>query len=237
MKRKGDYKESIHYKTQRVHRPMPYKMPISAGALAAMRRSSAPRLPAGEMKFFDTTLSFNIDATGEIPATGQLSLIRLGTSESNHIGRKCTVKSIQARMNLVFTPAAAATASVVTYIYLILDKQCNGAVATVAGDANSVFDSTDLRLALRLRANQERFVFLKSWTRVFNAAAGVTTAYNNHSQQIDWFGKCNIQLDFGADAGAITDLRSNNIFLIAGSNGPDDLVNCAGKVRLNFLDQ
>jgi len=62
-----------------------------------------------ELKFFDTALSFAIDTTVEVPATGQLSLIPQGVTQSTRVGRKATIKSIYLHGTAALVPAAAAS--------------------------------------------------------------------------------------------------------------------------------
>lgn len=188
--------------------------------------------PGGELKFFDTALSFNIDATGEVPATGQLCLIPQGVTESTRVGRKCTLKSIEMKFDTLLVPAAAANSATVSAIYVVLDKQTNGAAAA----ATDVFTGTVMPNALRNLANSQRFVILKKFVWAQNSAAGVTTAYNNTVRHFEFYKKLNIPLEFSSTTGAITELKSNNIFLLAGSNPLDDLVQVSGNVRLRFSD-
>lgn len=187
----------------------------------------------GELKFFDTALSFNYDTTGEVPATGQLVLIPQGVTESTRVGRKCVIKSIQMRGFLTYSPGAAADAFVGVVMYLVQDTQCNGAAATVT----DVLTSNALGTALRNIANSERFKILKSWRWVFNATAGVSTAYDGQKKNFEYYKTCSIPLEFSSTTGAITELRSNNLFLLAGSDGGgDDLVSMTGNCRVRFSD-
>lgn len=186
-----------------------------------------------ELKFFDTANTFTFDSTGEVPATGQLSLIRQGAGESQRIGRKCVVKSIFIRGRVTLTPGAGAVAATTVYLYVVQDTQCNGAAA----GATDVLTSTAFNSAFRNLDNSERFKILKRFTVTLNVTAGVTTAYNNMTQAIEWYGKCSIPLEFGADTGAVSDLRTNNIFFLAGSDGQqDDTVDFLGATRLRFSD-
>jgi len=182
-----------------------------------------------EKKFFDTAISFNFDNTMEVPATGQLALIPQGDTESTRDGRKAVVKSIQIRGALTFAPAAAASAGTITYLYLILDTQTNGAAAAIT----DVFTSNVSHSNMLQLNNSGRFRILKKWVHVYNSGAGVTTAYNIVTKSLEFFKKCNVPLDWNGTAGAITELRSNNIFLMAGSSS-DDLVNFDGTCRLRF---
>lgn len=186
----------------------------------------------GELKFFDTALSFNIDATGEVPATGQLCLIPQGVTESTRVGRKCVLKSIEMKLDALHVPAAAANSATVSAIYLVLDKQCNGAAATAA----DVFTGTNFPIALRNLSNSERFVILRKFVWAQNSAAGVTTAYNNVVRHFELYKKLNIPLEFSSTTGALTEIRSNNLFLLAGSDPLDDLVQVVGNCRVRFSD-
>lgn len=193
-----------------------------------------------ELKFFDTSLSGTIDATAEIPATGgQINLVPQGDTQSQRVGRKIIIRSIHVKGTAFLAPAASANASEVAYMYLIWDKQCNGAAATV-GDANSgVFTSANLSVAYMTLANKSRFVILKKWIWTFNAGAGVTTAYNTVARNFDFFKKCMIPIEFDASAttGAITTIRSNNCFLVWGTTGTtDDVVSVTGAIRIRYMD-
>lgn len=184
-----------------------------------------------ELKFFDTALSFTYDLTGEVPATGQLALIPQGDGESARDGRKAIIKSVQIRGLLQFDPAAAGDGSDVAYMYLVLDTQCNGAAAAIT----DVFTSSAMATNHVNLNNSQRFRILKKWVIEFNAQAGVTTAYNTVVKTIEWYKKCNIPMDWSSTTGAISEIRSNNLFLCAGSGILDDQITFAGSCRLRFV--
>lgn len=191
-------------------------------------------LPGGgsENKFFDTALSFNFDNTGEVPATGQLSLIPQGVTESTRVGRKAVVKSIHIRGNAIYIPAASTIGADLCYLYVVLNKQCNGAAAGVT----DVLTSNNMNAGMINLANSERFVILKRFVLDFESSAGVSTAYSADTMQVEWYHKCNIPLEFSSTTGAITELKSNNIFLLAGAGVEDDKTSFAGTCRLRFSD-
>jgi len=187
----------------------------------------------GELKYFDTALSFTMDATGEVPATGQLNLIAQGVTEVTRVGRLATVKSIQLRGTASFAPAAAATAATNGFIYLCLDTQTNGAAAAVT----DVLTGNNLSTALVNLNNSMRFRILKRFKFTMQPGAGATTAYNNVVKTFDFYKRCNYVLDFSSTTGAITEIRSNNLFLLAGTDGAsDDTITIAGNARLRFSD-
>jgi len=185
-----------------------------------------------ELKFFDTALSFNFDVTGEVPASGQLALIPQGDTESTRDGRLAVIKSIQIRGVATFSPGAAANAQTQNFLYLILDTQANGAAAAIT----DIFTSNLLSTAMLNLNNSGRFRILKRWNLGFQAQAGVSTAYNDMSKQIEFYKRCNIKMDWSSTTGAITEVRSNNIFLAAGcSSGFDDNTAFVGTCRLRFV--
>lgn len=198
----------------------------------AVYRAPVARSGAGELKFFDTSLAFTFDITGEVPATGQLTLIPQGVTESTRVGRMCTVRSIYIRASVVDAPAAAAVAATSVVLYIVLDKQCNGAAAAVT----DVLTSGDMWDAQMNLSNSNRFRILGKWTHNFNATAGVTTAYNSTRHLMEKYIACNIPIEFSGTDGTLGTIRSNNIFLLAGSAGGDDTCTVDGTCRLRFSD-
>lgn len=208
------------------------------GAIAkpAFRRSNAanPRYFASdflpEKKYFDTALSFTLDNTGEVPATGQLVLIPQGDTETTRDGRQCMIESVQIRANMSFQPGASASASTVATLMLVQDTQTNGAAAAVT----DVMTSANLWSALIYMPNSNRFKVLKRWDCEFQPGAGVTAAYNSVNHHLEYYSKQKIPLEFSAGTGALTELKSNNLFLLAGAVGSDDLVQVDGNCRVRF---
>jgi len=183
-----------------------------------------------EMKFFDTANSFLFDSTGEVPATGQLALIPQGDTESTRDGRQCTIKSVQIRGYFKNVPAAGATSPAIAYLYLVLDKQANGAAAGVT----DLFTSANMWDNMLNLANSDRFRILKKWVVPLNAGAGVTTAYDNTVKVLEFYKRCNIPMSFSSTTGAITEIRSNNLFLMAGAAVVDDQIAFEGRTRVRF---
>jgi len=192
-----------------------------------------PKFAKEELKVFDTSVDFFMDATGEVPATGQLCFVQTGDTLNNRDGAVIHVKSLALRGVARFVPAAAATASTCGYIYVVLDRQANGAAAAVT----DVLTSADMSVAHGNVPNQFRFRILKKIPLVFNSQAGVTTAYNNFSHVIDEYIKfpTPVEMRYKASTGAITDLASNNIFLLAGTDAQsDDTIVVHMESRLRF---
>lgn len=192
-------------------------------------RYNQSRGSRGERKFFDTALSFGVDLTGEVPATGQLNLIPQGVTESTRVGRKCTIKSIQIR-GICYS--SATVPEDIAYIYLVQDSQANGAAAAVT----DVLTNSTMSTAMINLANSQRFRILKRFIIHPKASAGVAAAYETSVVKVDFYKKCNIPLEFSSTTGALTELKSNNLFLLAGSASVDDGLAFAGTCRLRFDD-
>jgi len=190
-----------------------------------------------EMKFLDTTIDTFIDATNEV--ISQLNIIPQGDGQSDRDGRKAIVKSVSLKGTLSFVPAAGATAATSVNMWLIQDTQCNGAAATVANDNTGIFTTVgaDSSQALRCLANTDRYKIHKHWTWNLAPNAGVGAAYNNVLKQVSYYKTLDVPLEFDASAatGVIATIKSNNLFLVAGSTGSDDTCRLTATARIRFV--
>lgn len=184
-----------------------------------------------ELKFFDTSKALTtVAATGTI-LDDSLNHIAQGTGESDRIGRKCTLKSINLH-GLLQLPAATAavnTDDVVRFI-VFLDKQCNGAAAGVTDilETNDFFSFNNL-------ANKSRFRILCDKKLTINAQGATATAgaytYGEQRKGFNLYLRCNLPLEFDNTTGAITELRSNNIGVLAISNQGTARIQYTSRVR------
>lgn len=192
----------------------------------------------GELKFHDVDVNdATISAGGTILNAGTINIIPQGVTESQRIGRKCTIKSIGWRWRLSLlaqdagaTPVSADTVRVIMY----LDKQCNGATAA----ASDLIESDDFQSFNNL-SNSQRFVTLMDRTVTLNVpnmasdAAGVVSS-SNYFVDGTFFKKCDIPIEFNSTTGAIAEIRSNNLgILVIGFTG-NTVLN--SKIRLRFSD-
>lgn len=184
-----------------------------------------------ENKFFDTALNFTFDITGEAVAGSSLCLVPEGTTQSERVGRRLTIHSIQIRGSLLFVPTAAKSASI-SYLYLVRDRQANGAAPAVT----DVLTAANMNKGLINMANSQRFHIMRRFVMPINAQAGVNTAFGEMHAPIEFFTRCNIPIDFSGSTGALTEIKSNNILLLAGSVTADDLTTIAGTARIRFSD-
>lgn len=195
---------------------------------------------AGEKKFYDQTLSGGIDSTG----TNEISLVTIpqGVTESTRVGRKCTVTDINLRGYVQWAGASLAAVQTVAQVRIVVcqDTQTNGAACawTDVFNANSVNAHRNL-------ANTQRFRILKDWiltpsnfaaTTTDNWATAANTVLLSPNTKLKFNMKCQIPLEFSSTTGAITELRSNNLCIMAISNSGDDTNNVVLACRVRFTD-
>ncbi len=209
------------------------KKPLRVQRRARRKARYAP--VSGELKFHDVDLDDAvISQTGTV--TGSINLIAQGVTESQRIGRKCVIRSINWRffMNLPEVAAAASPPQPDNVrVILFQDKQCNGAAATVTG----ILESADWQSFNNL-ANKSRFRILmdRGYDLTYQSAIGVSASSDWPAQVTSdtLFKTCNIPLEFDSTAGALTEIRSNNIgVLLMSQNGVSGF---GSKFRLRFSD-
>ncbi len=218
---------------KRAPRTRSYKPKAYAPTFRARRAAATvPELKFHDIDVDDTTIS----ATGEILNAGTINIIAQGTTESQRIGRKCVIKTINWRYDIVRNENAGSWDSDVVRLMLYLDKQCNGAAATVTG----ILESADYQ-AFNNLSNKGRFRILldKKYVLKPQAAAGdgTTNIFNDDLVYEEFYKSCNIPLEFdnSVSTGALTSIRSNNLgVLIISKQGTGTTFN--SKMRLRFAD-
>lgn len=182
------------------------------GAPFSFQRGRIAR-SSGESKFFDTTLTNTNVTTSGVITNASLNLIPQGVTESTRVGRKCVVKSVHLRGMVTLRQSTNGAQCADRFRMIVyLDKQANGATATVSGDdgllSSAVIDS------FRDLNNTGRFYVLSDKTFAMNPAAAEGNAAVNICERIYHLQlnkRCNIPLEFSSTTGAISELRSNNI--------------------------
>lgn len=189
-----------------------------------------------ELKFHDVAVTNGpIDSTLELaPAIGQLCTVVQGITQSQRIGRKITIKSIQIRGFLRFNPGTADHASDLVHVWLVVDKQTNGAALTGA----NVFTGTTASVAMRNMEYVSRFTVLKHWVWRFQPT-GTNIAGTEHNDIVQlWedYLKVNIPIEYSSTTGDVAEIRHNNICLMWGSTETDDKVEMTCRFRLRYAD-
>lgn len=188
-----------------------------------------------ELKFHDVDSdNAAIGTAGDIEAT--INIIPQGITEIERIGRKCTLKAINWRYTLYLADqdaAAVVKESDTARLILYLDTQTNGATAAVL----DILETANFQSFNNL-VNKGRFQILMDRTEDLNVlamASDGTGLMSNGANRVSrsFYKKCNIPLEFSADTGALTEMRSNNIGLLAISRR--GTVTLDSKFRLRFV--
>lgn len=192
---------------------------------------------APELKFKDTAIDqTNVTADMTIK---QLLTIPEGNGESNRIGRKICIKRISWRIRVQLqsdTDAIASTEALLRGM-IILDTQTNGEEFT----AVDLLD-TDVWKSFNNLANSKRFKTLKKFEINLASGGNAQTAagtwvtfptfkYITGSIKVD----LPIEYDNSATTGAITTIRSNNIYWTT-QTVTDSTVNTVGQFRIRYSD-
>jgi hypothetical protein len=187
--------------------------------------------PGGEDKFHDVDADqAPVSASGDIK--GSLLTIPQDTTEDGRIGRQVFLKKVSLRFwaGLAGTNDIAATFDTVR-IMLICDKQCNGANPSVT----DVLESGDW-MAFNNLANKGRFHTYFDKKIMLNALAGGGNTTNNTrtaavGKYFEKHVKLNLPIEYDSDTGAVTEIRSNNVFLLYITDQGLATVECSMRFR------
>ncbi len=195
------------------------------------------RRPSGasnELKFNDRT----IPALNPIPtnlADVAVDICRIGqnTTEQGRIGRKIVIKSIQLRIHLLLNNPTTPVHDIVR-IVLLIDKQANGAIPT---ETNIMATLGNIGSFHQLE-NQGRFIFLMdeyfTMTTGGGAGNGTTNVFADVSLYIKRYFKLHLPIEYSGTVGAITEIQSNNIMLMAISHAGLAQMGVDGLTRIRY---
>ncbi len=191
---------------------------------------------AGELKFFETAIDDAV-VVGAGAVSPSVNLIPQGVTESTRVGRKCTLKALMWRGNVTLPEQDAQTtpqSGDVVRLMVILDKQANGAVFTVT----DILETADwqsfnnLANSSRFRVLMDRLITLNYQGLASDGAGVVSQA--NYVLPFTFFKKCNIPLEFSSTTGAIGEIRSNNVTILAITSG--GIAGLGSNFRVRFAD-
>ncbi len=187
-----------------------------------------------ELKFHD--LDFNatpILATGVIKDT--VIEIPQNTTEKGRLGRKVVLRSVGWRFEIKLPVASESLTPVdgdVVRIMMLHDKQANGATATVT----DVLETADFQSFNNL-AHSHRFITLMDKSYAISYMTGGSESAGTFSSneviiQDTMFKKINLPIEYNATLGAMTEIRSNNVFLLLISR--DGRAEFSSKIRFRY---
>ncbi len=201
------------------------------------RFAGRPRQHDAELKFHDVDVNDAVMiAGGTIQNGGTVNIIPQGVTESQRVGRKCTIKQINWRFNIILpekTAAGTPGPPDIVRLIMYLDKQCNGATATIT----DILEANDFQSFNNL-ANSSRFKTLmdRRYELNYSGCGGVTGTVEQSAVTVSdaFYMKCDIPIEFSSTTGALGEIRSNNIGVLAMSETGVCLL--GSKLRLRFSD-
>lgn len=147
-------------------------------------------------------------AAGTFLNTGSFCLIGQGTTKNTRIGNKINICNWNMH-GVVYLPSSATIVADTMRIIVGIDKQANGATAAVT-DVLEVaeYDS------FRAMDSVDRFKVLKDkWITLNPQVSGAATGSINRHFKIN-IKNLNLPVHYSSTTGAITELRSNNLFVL-----------------------
>lgn len=170
----------------------------------------------GQLKWYDIT-----GGPTAFTTTNQIQNLFVGivqgTTASTRIANRIIVKSISGRIILQMDSANANAPGAFQYrVAFVQDKQCNGAIPA----ATDVFTQDDSTSPQNLVNTPNRFRILKKFEGVIPALPGwgTGTFTLNNYRELKVNIKCDIPIEYSGVTGTITDVRTNNVFMIFAAN-------------------
>lgn len=187
--------------------------------------------PSPELKFLDNTWDSDPVPSAGVIALNTVNNVAAGTGESQRVGRKITIKSIHLRwVNVIKASASNADTDDGLRLILYLDKQANGAAATVT----DILETADY-LSFNNLSNRNRFrVLMDRVVDVSSMSGGSSTAFGAAAKTKQAHLRCDIPIEFSSTTGAITEMRSNNVGVLIISDNQE--AECVGNVRIRYTD-
>ncbi len=194
---------------------------------------------AAELKFHDLDIDDALVTQAGTIAQVSCVTIAQGTTESERIGRKCTITNINWRYDIVMNDTATAdTTSEVVRVILFLDKQTNG--NGVAASAALILESDDYQSFNKLNEKGRFSILLDRFYDLSCPSGSGQNAADVFGEQIvsdSVYLKCSLPIEYddSVTTGAIGNVRTNNIgVLLLAKSG--NLATFASKMRLRFSD-
>lgn len=213
---------------------------------AGAYRRSLPK--SGETKYNDcaiqtiasatwanvTQVSVSPTAAGAVNPVNTQSLcaISQGTTDHQRIGNKITIYQIRCRFLASFNSNANDFSAMSFRLCLVLDKQANGAQAVGADVFETQAAGASDYLSFANMDNTDRFVILKDKT--IHMQAGSEAGFSSKIIKMNHKLKGGCTINFSSVLGAVTELRSNNLFLLIGNQNNN--ITITGFTRVYWKD-
>jgi hypothetical protein len=198
---------------------------LAEGRIPQIPRGYPHGVMAGEMKFYDTTVSdTDVDTNATITC---LNCMQEGSSVSTRVGRQITMRSVEAQ--LMVYQNGAATGGVLA-IAIVYDRQTNAA----APSWTDIWTADTHSNMMRNHDNKRRFKVLhRDRIALPSVGADVTNV------TIEFYRKLRHPTEYnGTNGGTVADITTGGLFLCyQGSQTPGaDDGTLKGRVRVRYVD-
>ncbi len=192
-----------------------------------------------EKKFFDVAFGWPaLDITGGSIVQNSFVNIPAGVTESQRIGRKCTIVSIAFRLVVTWGAQLTDPEENSFRIILYVDHQANGATAVPL----QILEPA-VYLAYRNLENISRFTVLhdRLYDMVSTGSGSGLDEFSPSVTTIQYFKKCNIPIEYSGVTGNLGEIKSNNIGMLVVPRFDNTIAGVTvqgglGRARLRFTD-
>jgi len=195
-----------------------------------------------EIKYIDTIIDDVGSSGGNVTC---LNLVATGTDNTNRIGRKIDIKSVEVKGTYNYTIDTVAAANLITRWAIVLDKQPNGALATFDQIYNTAGGASPW--SMRNLDYIERFDVLAQDLFCLNPQYNAATAGDTSNGQansyymVDKFVKTNIGSRYDGTASNIASLETGALLFIdltdSNTGGTNASQAFYATCRVRFLDE
>lgn len=202
------------------------------------RPSSYPRIGrrlTPELKYKNNVLSETM-AVASGATFHALNLLTQGDSQSERIGMRFTVRSIEVNLQLAMAQGTTSANSLTVRVILFMDTQANGALTLV----NDLLENTDNTQSMYNIEERHRFKIFKDFQVALSAPGlgwdGTSTRSSAMKKVVKFKKRCQIPIFYGAAASTITGVTQNNIQLLVFASATAPASTYAGVVQLRYTD-
>lgn len=201
---------------------------VAAARIQGYYGKYPPQASETKFKDFDPAVT-PVATTGDI-VLNSICTIAQGTDETERIGRRAMITKVLWRYSVkLLTTATIADSSDIVRVILYLDKQCNGAAAGVT----DILDAAQFDSFLKLE-NSGRFKILMDKFHTLTAQAGIAGNIGEVIVFRQKFCDLSIPIEYSSTTGAIGEIKSNNIGILAISKSGHCVFD--SKLRIRYSD-
>lgn len=196
------------------------------------RYGASNRAAGHELKWFDVPETVVPVTVGGVIAENSFCEMAQGVGENERLGRKCTIKQLHITGTCTLaTPTSTSDTDDIVRVMVIQDKQTNGSAENIT----DVLEYTGYQ-SFRNLSNSSRYRVLGEKIMAMNAVGGANVAAGYAGASVNKTFKFNLSklwvtMEYDGATGAVSEMRTNNIFLLAISKSGLCSIVCQSRCR------